>query len=159
MKNLLILVFAGLISTTVSAQIGVDVQMGSTTHSFKGNPIFNKNESESTYYLIERGVLHYYYVNNYNGKCIQYIHSECVIKDLDLKSVDFKDYQDMGKFMYIDTKKNAKVITYTKIDDSELRGPSVDGNLTSEEDMQSTFIIIINEQEMADILLEKIKKG
>ncbi len=159
MKAILIFLFTGFIALSAAAQIGVEVKMGSTKSTFEGTQIFNNNESESTYYEIEDGDLHYYLVNNYEGKCIQFIHTECPIKSLDLKSVEYEDYQDMGQFMYISTKKNEKAVTISKTEDSQSRGASLDANLTTQEDESSTFMIIINNKEMAEQLLEAIKKG
>lgn len=159
MKSLISIVFIGFIALSSSAQIGVTVKMGSTTHKFEGTQIFNNNESESTYYFIEDGVLHYYLVNNYQGKCIQFIHTECAIKSLDLKSVQYEDYQDMGQFMYISTKKNDQAVQLTKVEDGQLGGESLDANIMTEEDETSTFMIIINDKSMAEDLMEEIKKG
>lgn len=157
MKNLFCLLLICFVSTSLSAQIEVKVPMGSKTHTFTGNQLFNGNSDESTYYVIKDKVLHYYYVNKYEGKVIQFIHTTCPTKSLDLKSIEYKDYDDGGKFMYITTKKIAKDVTVTKIQDGDLSGD--DNNISTTEDEESLFLIIINTEEMGQELVSKIKKG
>ena len=144
------------LSVGAYGQVDITDNIGAEEFTFTGvEMIFDGNGSERTYYKIEDGQLHYYLVNEYQGRNIQYIHTQCEIKKLDLKSVKYLDYDTYGKFMYIDTKNHDRLVKEERTD------LDLVDHKTLEKDNKenSTFILIISNQATGDNLIKRLKKG
>ena len=155
-----ILLFSFLfLSFSSLAQVTVKFEMGGETHEFKGYRLFTGNDEESTYYNIEDGQFHYYYVNEYNGKCIQYEHISCPVKKMDIKSANYKAYDTFGQFLYIDMKKMEQVVLEEEYRDGDLSGPSNKENITFEQMSGRSLFLIVNDKEQGQKVLDQIKSG
>lgn len=159
MKKLFLSLCSAFIALNLSAQIEIQVEMGTEKFVFKGHEIFNGNDSENTYYLIEDGVFHYHYTNYYEGKPITYIHAQCEVKALDLKSVMYVEYPEGGMFMYIKTRKMNGEVTKLEVTDSELTGVSTAESITKEESTENNMEMIINSKDLGSELVNLLKKG
>ena len=159
MKLIQLTAFLLILTSSTTAQTEIKVKMGSKTHTFSATEIFNGNESESTYYTISEGVFHYYYVNFYKGKCIKFIHTHCPAKSIDIKTLKYKDYEEVGNFMYLNTKKLNEVVTQIEWDDNDLSGPAIDTNISKTEEMNRSLMLIVSSTATGDKILANIKKG
>jgi hypothetical protein len=141
------------------SQSETTVIQGSSEQIVTAYKAFDGNESIKTLYTIKDGVFHYYYINTYNNKVIEFKHTTCPIKSIDLKSVAYKSYEKFGNFMYLDTKDFAEDVNDVLVSDNELRGPSLDINLTTTEEIGRNMVIIVNSEEIGAEILAAIKKG
>jgi hypothetical protein len=145
------------LSFVMNAQVvSVSDKIGKEGFSVSGViNIFDNDDANKTYYKIEDGKLYTYLVNYYEGRVIQYITNEAVIKKMDLKTIEYKPYRDYGQFMYIKPKKYDKYVTQVNKDLSLEDKITV----TTEDKTSSTFMIIIKSQEEGEKLAKLLKKG
>ncbi len=142
----------------IDAQSTYEVKMGSKTYKAAGIKAFTNNDSETTVYTIKDGTFHYYYINSYNNKVVEYTHISCPVKSIDVKSVFYKDYDSKGKFMYLTTKKLVKNVIKKDIEDNKLSGPSEDINITVSEKESHSLMFILNSEEQGKTIISQIKK-
>lgn len=158
MRNKILMLFVVICFGFVAKAQTVTINENIGKENFKVEGVellFDGNKAERYYFKIKDGKLMCYLVNHYEGRVIQYKTYEGEIKKMDLKSVEYKDYQDYGKFMYIKAKKFER---YVKEENKSL--DLVDKvTVTTDKDESSTFLLFVDSEESGEKLIKRLKKG
>lgn len=151
MKNALLISMIVFSSISFS-QEAVQFSIGGEAVEFEAYVLFPNNGGEATYYNITDGVLDYYTVVEYNGVVIEYKHYFCPTDVIDTKTLEFREYDAGGMFMYLSAKNLEANINYESFSYS-------DSNLKKIEDTSKSIMLIVPDKEIGTRISGEIKKG
>ena len=153
MKTLFLTLFIVLAAQSLYSQEKLHLHVGNTHQNVNGFKLLpdSLNLSESVYYNIVNGYFDYFYMNEFEGKILQFDHIYCPVDKLDIKEISYevRDNFTVLTISTIDAEPEVMVYRWT-----------VDGTKTSKSEFNADKLeLFIPNEEVGKVILKQIKKG